>query len=323
MSFSVTGLTAYNKQLIEPMLTSAVIGAKTQQMIYDGGIVIPKAKSVVQIPLIDTSVSFATQSCAWDPTDSTSFTQATITVGKIKVEESLCLKTLEAYFLQEAIKQGSELDENSAPAIMEKYLAKKSARIAAQLETAIWQGATDYTGTGSGNLNKFDGFSKLIQAGSPVNANATGYLGTTATISTVTQSNVITATEAIYKALPAEVATKSDCKIFVGYDWFRLLVSAYRALNMFSYNPQDANMQGFILPSTNIEVVPVNGLNGTGDAFALSLSNMALAVDLENEEQNYQLWYNMNDNDVRFRCQFKVGVGVPFTAETVKFIAAI
>ena len=321
MSFVVTGLTAYTKQLVEPMLTSAVIGAKTQQMIMDGGIVIPKAKSVVAIPILDTNASFQTQDCAWNASGSTTMTQATITVGKIKVEESLCLKDLEAYFLQEAIKQGSELDETSAPAVIEKFLQKKNARIAAQLETALWQGDT---GSGTANLNKFNGLQAVIAAGSSINANTSGFVsGATGTTATVTQTNVIACTEAIYKAMPAEIATKPDAKIFVGYDWYRLLILAYREKNMFSYNPQDANAQGFILPATNIEVVPVNGLNGTGDAYGMALSNMALAVDLENEEQNYQLWYNQNDNDVRFRAQFKVGVGVPFTTEVVRFISAI
>lgn len=321
MSFSLTGLTAYTKQLVEPMLTSAVIGARTQQMIMDGGIVIPKAKSVVAIPILDTDANFQTQSCAWNNSGTTTVTQSTITVGKIKVEESICLKDLEAYFLQEAIKQGSQLDENSAPVVIEKYLQKKNARISAQLETALWQGDT---GSGTANLNKFNGLQTFIAAGSPTNANTTGYVsGATGTTTLVTQANVIACTEAIYKAMPAAVATKPDMKIWVGYDWYRLLILAYRALNLFAYNPQDANAQGFILPGTNIEVVPVNGLNGTGDAYGIALSNMAMAFDLENEEQNYQLFYNINDNDVRFRAQWKFGTGVGLTSEVTSFLSAI
>jgi hypothetical protein len=98
----------------------------------------------------------------------------------------------------------------------------------------------------------------LIDGGSPVDANVSGFTGV-ATISTITQSNVVAATEGIYKAIPAAVMAKGDVKIFVGYDWYRLLIMAYRALNLFSYNPQDANASSFILPGTNIEVVPVNG----------------------------------------------------------------
>ena len=98
---------------------------------------------------------------------------------------------------------------------------------------------------------------------------------------------------------------------------------AYRALNLFSYNPQDANASSFILPATNVEVVSTNGLNGTGDAYAIALSNIAMAVDLVDEENSYKMWYSEDNNDVRFRVAFKMGVNVAFTNECVSFVAAI
>lgn len=319
MALAFSGLSAYTKQLIKPLLTSAVFEAKTQQMIKDGGIVIPNAKSVVAIPLMDTDAVFASDSCSFDASGTTTFSQRSITVGKIKVEEKICPKDLEAYFTQEALKAGSTYEDFGNADFQATYLAKKNARIAAQLETAIWQG--DATGA-TANLNKFDGLQKLIAAGSPVDANVSGYTGV-ATITTVTASNVIAATEGIYKAIPAAVLAKGDVKIFVGNDWYRLLILAYRALNMFSYNPQDSQAASFILPATNVEVVSVNGLNTTGDAYAISLSNIAMAVDLVDEENNYKMWYSEDNNDVRFRVAFKLGVNVAYTAECVKFIAAI
>jgi hypothetical protein len=108
-----------------------------------------------------------------------------------------------------------------------------------------------------------------------------------------------------------------------GYDWYRLLILAYRALNLFSYNPQDVNAQSFILPGTNIEIVPVNGLNGTGDAYGLSVGNIAMAVDLEAEEQNYRMWYSEDNDEIRSKVSFKIGVNVAFTNEVVKFKAGI
>lgn len=319
MSLSLGTLSAYTKQLVKPLLTSAVFDAQTQQMIKAGGIVIPNAKSVVAIPLMDTDAVFGTDSCTFDPSGTTSFTQRTISVGKIKVEESICPKNLEAYFTQEALKQGSTYEDFGNADFQKAYLDKKNVRIASQLETAIWQG--DTTGA-TANLNKFDGLSKLIQAGSPVDANVSAYTGV-ATITTITASNVISATEGIYKAIPVAVMQKGDVKIFVGYDWYRLLIMAYRQLNLFSYNPQDTNAKSFVLPATNVEVVAVNGLNGTGDAFAMSLSNMAMAVDLVDEESSYKMWYSEDNNDVRYRCTFKIGVNVAYTNECVKFISAI
>lgn len=322
MALSLGTLSLYTKQLVEPLLTSAVIGAKTQQLIMDGGIVIPKAKSAVQIPLMDTDAVFQADGCGYSPSGTTSFTQRTVTVGKIQVSETICPKNFEAYFTQEALKAGSTYEDFGNAQFLEAYLAKKNARIAAQIETAIWQG--DVTGSGGANLNKFDGLIRLIDLGSPVDANVSGFTGVSGSpISTVTATNVVAATEGIYKAIPAEVMAKGDVKIFCGYDWYRLLILAYRALNLFSYNPQDVNAQSFILPGTNIEVVPVNGLNGTGDAYAISLSNMVMAVDLENEESNYRVFYSMDNDEIRTKVSFKVGVNVAFTNEVVKFKAGI
>lgn len=320
MALSLGTLSNYTKQLVEPLLTSAVIGAKTQQLIMDGGIVIPKAKSAVQIPLMDTDAVFQADGCGYSPSGTTSFTQRTVTVGKIQVSETICPKNFEAYFTQEALKAGSTYEDFGNAQFLEAYLAKKNARIAAQIETAIWQG--DITGSGGANLNKFDGLIRLIDSGSPTDANVSGFTGV-ATITTISSSNVVAATEGIYKAIPAEVMAKGDVKIFCGYDWYRLLILAYRALNLFSYNPQDVNAQSFILPGTNIEVVPVNGLNGTGDAYAISLSNMVMAVDLENEESNYRVFYSMDNDEIRTKVSFKVGVNVAFTNEVVKFKAGI
>lgn len=319
MALSFQNLSNYTKENIKPLLTSAVFGAKTQEIIKSGGIVIPQVKSSVKIPLMDTDAVFQTDSCSFDPSGTTTFTQRQITVGKIKVEEKICPKDLEQYFLQEALKAGSTYEDFGNSEFQSAFLAKKNVRIASQLETAIWQGDTSL---GTANLNKFDGLMKLIDAGSPVDGNVNAYTGA-GVVATVNASNVIACTEAMYKALPVQVQAKGDCKVFVGEDWYRLLILAYRAANLFSYNPQDANAKSFIIPATNLEIQAVNGLNGTGDAYAMSVSNMAMAVDLVAEEENYDMWYSRDNNDVRFRVAFKMGVNVAFTNECVKFKSAI
>lgn len=321
MALSLGGLAAYTKQLVKPLLTSAVFGAKTQEMIMSGGIVIPNVKSSAAIPLIDTDAVFGTQSCSFDASGTTTFTQRTVTVGKIKIEEKICPKDFEAYFTQEALKAGSTYEDFGNSEFQKAFLDKKNARIASQLETAIWQG--DATGA-TANTNKFDGLQKLIAAGSPVDANVSGYTDVSGSpIATITATNVVAATEGIYKAIPVAVLAKGDVKIFVGDDWYRLLILAYRALNLFSYNPQDKDARTFVLPGTSVEVVPVNGLNTLGDAYAISLSNIAMAVDLVDEETSYRMWYSEDNNDIRYRVEFKMGVNVAFTAECVKFISAI
>jgi hypothetical protein len=288
-------------------------------MIVDNGIVLTGVKGPTQIPLMDTDAFFQVDGCGYSPSGTTSFSQRLLTPGKIRVEETICPKDLEAYFTMEALRAGSTYEDFGSADFAAAYLAKKNARIAAQLETAIWQGST---ASATANLNKFDGLSTLINAGSPVDANVSAYTGVS-TISTITQSNVIAATEGLYKAIPAQVLSKGDAKIFVGDDWFRLLVMAYRAEKLFLYQANENADRRFVLPATSVEVVAVNGLNTTGDAYAMSLSNMVLGVELESEDQSYKLWYSEDQNEIRSRVAFKLGVNVAFTNECVKFVAAI
>ena len=319
MALSFSGLTAYTKQNVKPLLTSAVLGATTQKMIVDNGIVLTGVKGPTQIPLMDTDAFFQVDGCGYSPSGTTSFSQRLLSPGKIRVEETICPKDLEQYFTMEILRAGSTYTDFGTADFAAAYLAKKNARIAAQLETAIWQGST---ASATANLNKFDGLSTLINAGSPVDANVSAYTGV-ATITTVTQSNVIAATEGLYKAIPAAILAKGDAKIFVGDDWFRLLVMAYRAEKLFLYQANETADRRFVLPATSVEVVAVNGLNTTGDAYAMSLSNMVLGVDLQDEDQSYKLWYSEDQNEIRSRVAFKLGVNVAFTNECVKFVAAI
>jgi hypothetical protein len=319
MALSFSGLTAYTKQNVKPLLTSAVLGATTQKMIVDNGIVLTGVKGPTQIPLMDTDAFFQVDGCGYSPSGTTTFSGRVLTPGKIRVEETICPKSLEDYFTMEVLRAGSTYEQFGDADFAAAYLAKKNARIAAQLETAIWQGST---ASATANLNKFDGLSTLINAGSPVDANVSAYTGVS-TISTITQSNVIAATEGIYKAIPAQVLSKGDAKIFVGDDWFRLLVMAYRAEKLFLYQANETADRRFVLPATSVEVVAANGLNTTGDAYAMSLSNMVLGVDLQDEDQSYKLWYSEDQNEIRSRVAFKLGVNVAFTAECVKFVSGI
>jgi hypothetical protein len=319
MALSFSGLSTYTKQNVKPLLTSAVFGATTQKMILDNGVVLTGVKGPTQIPLMDTDAFFQTDACGYSPSGTTTFSGRVLTPGKIKLEETICVKDLEQYFTLEALRAGSTYEEFQSADFAAAYLAKKNARIASQLETAIWQGSTAST---NANLNKFQGLQALIAGGSPVDANVSAYTGV-ATITTVTQSNVIAATEGIYKAIPAAILAKGDAKIFVGDDWFRLLVMAYRAEKLFLYQANETADRRFVLPATSVEVVGVNGLNTTGDAYAMSLSNMVLGLDLVEEDQSYKLWWSEDQNEIRSRVAFKLGTQVAFTNEVVSFLAAI
>jgi hypothetical protein len=318
MSFNVSALGAYTKESVEPLLMSAVTSAETQALILKSGIVLTGVKGPQKIPLFDTDAVLQDDSCGWDPSGATTISQREITVGKIKIEEALCPKDLEAKFTVEMLRAGSTY-ESFTPAEFEKaFLERKNEHIARKIENLIWQGDT---GSTNNDLNKIDGLQKLINAGSPVSANTGDYTSTTTAI---TSSNILAIVKQIKNKIPAALKGKDDVVIGCGYDVYDLYVDAGVAANYFHYPMDDkSKFGGLTVPGTNIKLKAVHGLDGTGDLYAFRWSNVALAVDLENDPTNYQLWYSQDNNEIRFRVAFKVGTNVAFTSEVVQFKGSI
>lgn len=312
MAFDVSALANYTKENEALLVTSSVLGSKTASLIKAQGNVMVGVKSAETINIMDTDAIFQSgSSCGFNASGSTTFTQRTVTVGKIKVNESLCPKDLEAKYLQKALPEGSTYD---SIAFASDYTDKKAARIAAQLETAIWQGAT---GSANVNLNKFQGLVTLIGS-SAVEANNSTYYGGTATA--ITSANVVAIFDALYKAIPATVVDKDDMTIWCGMDVFRTYTIALKNANMYNYAFDGKANSEFYLPGTPIKVVATPGLNGTNKVYAIRLSNMFLGTDLLNEEERFELFYAKEADQVRFVSEFKMGVNVAFLDEIASFI---
>jgi hypothetical protein len=317
MGFDVSALANYTKENEALLVTSSVLGAKTASLIKSAGNVMVGVKSSEKINIMETDAIFQDgASCGFNASGSTTFTQRTVTPGKIKVNEALCPKDLEAKYLQKALPTGSMYD--SVP-FEQEYSEKKAKTIAAQLETSLWTGDTDSVNV---NLNKFDGFVKLIGAASGVvAANASTFISG-APLSSITAANVISIFDGVYQAIPAKVVAADDMTIFCGQDLFRTYTIALKNSGSFNYQIDVKADSEFVLPGTTIKVVAVAGLNGTNKVYAMRLSNMFLGTDLLNEEEKFEIFYAKEADQVRFVSEFKMGVNIAFPDETVKFILA-
>ena len=310
MSLDLTALSNYVSENAEQLTAAAIFSAKTASMIEAKGNVQVGIKSSETINVMTTDVVFQTGgTCGFNGSGTTSITQRLLTVGKIKVQEPICPKTFEAKYTQKALKQGSSYDYM---AYATEYSNQKVARIGAVIETAIWQGDTT---SGNANLNKFDGFVKIIDAlgfggaGDPINGN-------TSALATLTTANVRTAVDEIFLAIPAALLDKDDVVIFCGNDTFREYVVALRDANLFHY-AADVSNQEIIVPGTSVKLVGVNGLNGTDKFMCLSLSNMYLGTDMLNEQDKFELFYAKEADEMRFVVEFKLGVNISFPDEVV------
>ena len=311
MAFNVTGLTNYVNEQNTDILVKSLFGSKTASMLQAAGQVQVGVKSAEALNILSSDVYFQADGCGYTASGNTTFSQRTITVGKIKVEETLCPKTLEAKWMQTQIAAGSP----TAVPFEQQISESKASVIAKQLEVAMWQGDTATSNTNP-NTNKFDGFNKIIDA-----VSASTVVGNTSSATAITTTNIEALVDDIYNALPADIAEADDLVLWVGIDTFKKYTTALRDSNLFHYAVEAAGME-IMIPGTNLKMVAVGGLNGTNRMWAGRLSNFFVGTDLANEEEELKYWYSQDNDEVRFRMTCKYGVQVAFPDQIVRFVLA-
>ena len=308
MAFNVSALANYTNEQSTELVLKSLFGSKTASILQAAGQVQVGVKSAEALNILTSDVYFQTDGCGYTASGNTTFSQRNITVGKIKVEETLCPKTLEAKWMQTQMAAGSP---TSVP-FEEQIGQDKANNIAKLLEIAMWQGDTATTNTNP-NTNKFDGFIKLIDA-----ASASTVAGNTSSATSITTANVEDLIDNIYNVIPADISDASDLVLFVGIDTFKKYSTALRASNLFHYAADSEGME-IMIPATNVKMIAVGGLNGTNRMFLARLSNLFVGTDLANEQEEYRFWYSQDADEVRFRATMKYGVQFAFPDQIVQF----
>lgn len=307
MAFSVGTLANYTNEQSTDLLVRALFGSKTATLLQSSNQVQVGIKSAASLNILGSTVFFQADGCGYLSSGTTAFTQRNITVGAVKVEETLCPKTLEAKWMQTQIMPGSP----TMVPFEEQIGNEKAATIAQTLEVAMWQGDTT---SGNPNLSRFDGFNKIIAAASPVLGNAAP-----TTFTSVTASNIDDILDQIYANIPAAVAAKDDLVCFLGIDAYKLMLLNLKNANLFHYAVDAAQTMEMVYPGTNMKLIAVGGLNGTNRLVAGSLSNFFMGTDLIDEQEEVKMWYSQDNDEVRVRFTFKAGVQVAFPGEIVYF----
>jgi hypothetical protein len=304
MSFSVSGLSAYTDEQKLPLILKAQLGAKSVSLFE----IAPGIKSAQKLNLMDTDAVFQANSCGFNASGTTTLSQRTLTVGDIKINETLCPKDLAAKWTQTQLKAGARGEKEVLP-FEKEYTELKAAKIASQIETAVWQGDTE---SETNNLSYFDGLIKIIDAA------ATAVDGNTTSATEITSSNANAIMQAIYAVIPIEILDKPDTVIMCGWDTFRKWTMNLTTLNLFHYTGDTSNGE-LVLPGTNIKVIALNGLNSTNRIFAGQLSNFYFGCDLLDDSERFEIFFAKEADSIRFIAEFRAGTQVAYPAQIVEF----
>lgn len=309
MAFNVSALANYTDEQRADLLSRSLFGNKTAEILFQAGQVQVGVKSASALNILTSTVFFQADGCGYNPSGTTTFTQRNITVGAIKVEETLCPKSLEAKWMQTQIAPGSAIE---VP-FEEQIGREKAQRIARLLEIAMWQGDTASTNTNP-NTNRFDGFNKIIDA-----ASASTIAGNTISATAITTSNIDDILDAMYGVVPSEIASEADLVCFCGIDTYKKYLINLKNANLFHYMQDASEAMESIIPGTNVKLIAVGGLDGTNRLFLGRLNNFFVGTDLANEEEEFKFWYSQDNDEVRYRVSMKYGVQIAFPDQLVQF----
>lgn len=309
MSFNVSALNNYTDEQRADLLSRSLFGNKTAEILFQAGQVQVGVKSASALNILTSTVFFQADGCGYNPSGTTTFTQRNITVGAIKVEETLCPKSLEAKWMQTQIAPGSAIE---VP-FEEQIGREKASRIARLLEIAMWQGDTASTNTNP-NTNRFDGFNKIIDA-----ASASTIAGNTISATAITTSNIDDILDAMYAVVPSEIASEADLVCFCGIDTYKKYLVNLKNANLFHYMQDASEAMESIIPGTNVKLIAVGGLDGTNRLFLGRLNNFFIGTDLVDEQEEFKFWYSTDSDEVRYRASMKYGVQIAFPDQLVQF----
>jgi hypothetical protein len=303
MAYSFAGLTSYTDQERLPLITKAVFSARSASLFTKQvGI-----KFAAALNLMDTDALIQSgDTCGYETSGTTAFTQRNITVGRMKVQETLCPRSLEQYWMQTQLTAGSTYD--GVP-FEQAFSEQKALRIAEALENAIWKGNA-----------YFSGVNQLLNAAS--GSTISGNTGAVSASVGITTGNAIAIFDGIYNQIPQAILTRNDLVIFCGWDNFRTLLGAFKAATAVMYNQVDLAglADGDIMyPGTNVRVIAVPGLTGTNRIVSSYLGNFFYGTDLLSDEEQFSIWFSKDNDQVRFQASFKCGVQLAYPDLVVDF----
>jgi len=307
MSLNVAGLTAYVDETRMQLIKKMILGGRSTQFLT----IQPDIKSTASINLLSSTLVAQGGGCGFSNSGTTNLTQNDLEVCPLKVNESICLDTLEQYYTQTLMQPGSY---NTQIPFEQLYVEEKTEQISALIDDLIWRGNT---ATGVGNLALCDGFIRLADvtySGSVVDGNPSNYTA-------ITAANIIAIVDDAVNAIPANIVDQDDLYLYCGYDFYRTYATALRNANLFHYTGAEDQGQQFsqMVPGTNVRMIAVRGLNTSNKFFISSKSNMFFGTDLLNDYENFELWYSLDNQEVRMAAKWKLGVNAAFWDYVVYF----
>jgi hypothetical protein len=309
MATTTSITTTYSGDFAGKYIAAALLSAPT---LDKGGITIMpnvKYKQVIKRVATDDIIKNAT--CDFDPTSTITLTEKILQPESFQVNLQLCKSDFRSDW--DAIQMGYSAFDVLPKSFADFLIAHAAEKVAAGMETSIWQGVNATAGQFAGIMTQL-----TTDAALPSAQEVAG--------TTVTAANVITELGKIVDACPAALYGKEDLTLYVSSNIYRAYV---RALGGFAASGVGAN--GYDNKGTNqtlgdvyfdgVKVFMANGL-ANNTALLAQKSNLYFATGLLNDMNEVKV-LDMGDLDgsqnVRVIMRFTADAKYGFASDVVTY----
>jgi hypothetical protein len=291
MALDLTALADFNNEVAGPLLAKLVYGGSTMEYIT----VKEGVKYQEPINLMEVDLVLQSGTCVSTPSGSLTYTQRNITVCPRTSFDGLCLKDMDRTYLGIAeLAPGSYNETFRMASTYSELLVNQFQKANDQF---IWSG--DQAGCAAAY-----GLKTIIS-------------GSTAGVVTAgTGDYTLANLETMLAALSSDVADREDLTFFMSVSGFRSLISNIRTQNNFWFDPVSISNRGGILeigmPFQNAKIVGTVGLQGSGRIVLGPAKQIVAGTDLMSDFSEFQLWYDINSDQLKHRISTKLGVNIAF-----------
>jgi len=242
----------------------------------------------------------------------------------LTVFEDICVSKFDAYWTQILNQPGSYYEKNPIEVI---YTDQKVEAIAKLTGDLLWTGSKVGTNFGgatatavTGNITLCDGI--LYDLEKVTGSASVLITASSSSAFSVDPIGTVNAIIALALLSATDMLVEPNKNIYMSYSNFNLLRNAlmFNSNSYFQYNNQDGSVAEFKMSNffgTGFDVIAVSGLNGSSRIVATFAKNIVYGVDLENDQDKFEVFYDKYRDLVLFRAKWKQGAKIAFPAQVV------
>ena len=299
MAFDVTALDAFNNETAGELVVKSIMAGST----IEYATVKEGVKYLEPINLFEVDLQIEDgYGCVSTTAGTASFSQRDIQVCQRTSHDGLCLRDLDQKYLGVMQPAGSY---NESFTLIQEYTDQLVKGFQKANDQFIW-GAT----TGAGDC--VNGL-KTIISGSTTGVVVPDAITGSAPTSTTIGDDI----DVMIENLAADVQDREDLTVFMSITNFRKYVTWLRNENNYFYNPADVenrvNFMAMKHPFTpNVTIVGTIGLQGSNRLVLGPAKQIVIGTDLLSDVTDFQLWYDINGDQLKHRIVTKLGMNIAY-----------